>query len=286
MRPSARINFSPALALLLLLLAPARPGYSSFGDAAPGVALEAMERLTPDLTQPPVTFAVHQNFAQEDLFSGTAEDQLAEVRAWQIQIFDANGKKVSFIQGTNRPPAAAIPWDTVSSGGDPLPDGFYSARFVWTGPDKRAHTAPKTTVCLLTPLELRHFSERKLRVSYSDEGLVVSIAEAMIFKPGESDIQPGAVPALGEISLFLKSYSANRVAIKGYTDSSGPMQLNLALSRRRAAVVCRYLLASGIAADRLTYKGLGPGNPVADNATPDGRARNRRVEVVVLKTTI
>ena len=283
-RPSAGRKAPCLLALFFLLLAPAAPGYPAFGvSTGPGVELEAMERLTPDLAAPPVTFTIRQNFAQEDLFSGEAQDELAGVKAWQIQIFDTNGRKVSFIQGRNRPPSAPISWGAVSSGGEPLPDGFYSARLAWTGADGKVRTAPKTTVSLLTPTELRRFSARKLRVLYTDEGLVVSIEEAMIFKPGGSGIQASALPALQDIALFLKSCAANKVTIKGYTDSSGSMDLNLALSRRRAAVVCRYLLDSGIAAGRLAFKGMGPGNPVASNATEEGRAMNRRVEVVVLR---
>ncbi len=80
---------------------------------------------------------------------------------------------------------------------------------------------------------------------------------------------------------FLNEYPQAQVEITGYTDSSGPAAYNQKLSERRAQSVADYLTAAGIGSDRLTVKGMGEENPVADNSTREGREKNRRVEVVV-----
>jgi len=68
--------------------------------------------------------------------------------------------------------------------------------------------------------------------------------------------------------------------VEGHTDNQGNAAANQALSERRAQAVVAWLSAHGIAASRLSAKGLGQTNPVADNTTEDGRAKNRRVELV------
>lgn len=70
------------------------------------------------------------------------------------------------------------------------------------------------------------------------------------------------------------------IEVAGHTDSIGSDQYNMKLSRERAETVRDYLISKGIAADRLTAKGYGESQPIADNATPDGRFQNRRVELV------
>jgi chemotaxis protein MotB len=117
-------------------------------------------------------------------------------------------------------------------------------------------------------------------------GLVVTFTENMIFEPGQSAIRAEALPALREITGFLRSYSGNKVLVKGYTDSSGTLRANIRLSGLRAVGVCKFFSDNGISPERLGYKGLGPADPVAPNDTEAWRARNRRVEVLVLRETV
>ncbi len=86
---------------------------------------------------------------------------------------------------------------------------------------------------------------------------------------------------LDNLANFLNEYPTSRVAITGYTDSSGPAAYNLKLSEMRAQAVKEYLISAGIEEARLTATGLGENNPVADNSTHEGREKNRRVEVVI-----
>ena len=76
-----------------------------------------------------------------------------------------------------------------------------------------------------------------------------------------------------------------RVAVDGHTDSVGTARANLALSRRRAIAVMRWLVAHGVDERRLEARGFGPRRPIADNKTAEGRAKNRRVEFQILKRT-
>ncbi len=79
------------------------------------------------------------------------------------------------------------------------------------------------------------------------------------------------------------SYASAEVAIHGHTDNVGGAKYNMKLSLGRAAAVKAYLVSKGIPAARITTKGFGFTKPVADNSTPEGRAKNRRIEFVRMK---
>jgi outer membrane protein OmpA-like peptidoglycan-associated protein len=99
------------------------------------------------------------------------------------------------------------------------------------------------------------------------------------FDTDKADLKVGASKTLEEVVKLLKTHLELRVEIQGHTDSTGGDEHNLDLSRRRAATVKSYLLLYGIAGDRLTTTGFGESKPVEDNATEEGRALNRRVEL-------
>ena len=86
---------------------------------------------------------------------------------------------------------------------------------------------------------------------------------------------------LNKLSTLLKDNGEIKVEIGGYTDSTGSDEHNLLLSEKRALSVVNFLVSSGVAADRLQYKGYGNTSPVADNITNEGRALNRRTEVKI-----
>ena len=272
-----------AAALGLALCAP--PLHSAVelaATVAANVSLRVMERLTPELTEAPVKFWF-QETADQDPFNFDKEPGLEAAAAWQIQVYDRKGVKVAFVQGTGRPGAAAISWDGTGPDGEPLPDGFYEARLVWMDSAGRPRATRKEPVSLVTPLEIRVLAGRNLRFRYTAEGLIITIDEKLIFRPGQSDIQAGALPALDDLRKFLDAHPDNKITVRGYTDSLGARDFNLRLSRERAARVYAYFVSAGIPVGRIAYYGLGPVNPVASNATPEGRARNRRVDVVMLK---
>ncbi len=102
----------------------------------------------------------------------------------------------------------------------------------------------------------------------------------MNFDFDKATLQPQGKPILDEAARILKENPSINVQVQGYTDAIGSVEYNLKLSDRRAATVKNYLVAQGVSASRLTTKGFGKSNPVASNDTADGRAQNRRVELV------
>ena len=102
---------------------------------------------------------------------------------------------------------------------------------------------------------------------------------AFAFEPGSTSLASGSEPALDALVRLLGTYPGFRIRVSGHTDNTGRPQVNLELSRERAAAVVDRLAARGVAPDRLIAQGYGATQPVADNATAAGRARNRRIEI-------
>ena len=108
------------------------------------------------------------------------------------------------------------------------------------------------------------------------------IALYINFDVDKATLRPDASAVVAEIHRLLSNDPSLRLSIDGHTDSTGTAERNRELSRQRAEAVQAALVAKGIAADRLQAQGFGPDQPLADNATEDGRAKNRRVELVRL----
>jgi outer membrane protein OmpA-like peptidoglycan-associated protein len=100
------------------------------------------------------------------------------------------------------------------------------------------------------------------------------------FDTGKATIQPDSDQTLTQIVQLLMDNPDLKLRVEGYTDNVGQAAANQALSERRAQAVVAWLTARGVPATRLAAKGLGAANPVADNSTDEGRAKNRRVELV------
>ena len=103
------------------------------------------------------------------------------------------------------------------------------------------------------------------------------------FETGRAELKPEAYAVLNELVEYLKRKDDERIEIGGHTDNVGSAANNLTLSTNRANAVRAYLLAQGIAADRVTAKGYGMTMPVAENTTAEGRSLNRRTEVKILE---
>ena len=102
----------------------------------------------------------------------------------------------------------------------------------------------------------------------------------ILFDTGKATLQPASDGSLNQILQMLQQDDSLKVLIEGHTDNVGALVANQALSEKRAQAVRDWLTAKGIAAERLTAKGYGASKPVADNNTEEGRAKNRRVELV------
>jgi outer membrane protein OmpA-like peptidoglycan-associated protein len=104
------------------------------------------------------------------------------------------------------------------------------------------------------------------------------VLEGIVFATGKSDISPESEANLEKAYNTLEQNPDISVEIRGYTDNVGKKAANMKLSQSRAEAVKAWLVKKGIAADRITAKGFGPDNPIADNKTKEGRAQNRRIE--------
>jgi OOP family OmpA-OmpF porin len=105
------------------------------------------------------------------------------------------------------------------------------------------------------------------------------VMKGIQFPPGEWVLPEEAYPVLDEVVRVLEANFSLRVEIQGYTDNSGPEDANQKISEVRAKAVMDYLAEKGIQAGRLLAVGYGPSKPIASNDTPEGRAKNRRVEI-------
>lgn len=106
------------------------------------------------------------------------------------------------------------------------------------------------------------------------------IALYILFDTGKATIKPESQPIVKQVVDMMKAHPDLKVAVEGHTDNVGSPVSNKALSQQRAQSVVAAITSQGIAAPRLTAAGFGQDKPVADNATEDGRAKNRRVELV------
>jgi outer membrane protein OmpA-like peptidoglycan-associated protein len=121
---------------------------------------------------------------------------------------------------------------------------------------------------------------RVLPTTDTDRGLVVNMGD-VLFATGKADLGQDAKIALARLSGIVLNYPSLKLAIGGYTDSTGGADLNQTLSEKRADGVMNYLVSQGLEPGVLTAKGYGMSNPVADNSTSEGRQKNRRVEIVI-----
>jgi OmpA-OmpF porin, OOP family len=101
------------------------------------------------------------------------------------------------------------------------------------------------------------------------------------FDTASNSLAPASDPTISSLVAILKGYPSARVRIIGYTDNQGDSGANVRLSETRANVVKQALIGGGIDAGRITTAGLGSSDPIADNGTPEGRAKNRRTELEI-----
>jgi outer membrane protein OmpA-like peptidoglycan-associated protein len=105
------------------------------------------------------------------------------------------------------------------------------------------------------------------------------------FATDSADINANFYPVLGSVAKVLQKYRQTLVDVAGHTDSDGPADYNMALSQRRANSVAAYLVSQGVLAGRLIVTGYGETRPIASNATAQGKAQNRRVEIQIAPYT-
>ena len=121
---------------------------------------------------------------------------------------------------------------------------------------------------------------RILETRDTSRGLVITMAD-VLFDTGKYEIRPSTREQLAKLSGILLAHPGLNLEVEGHTDSTGSDEFNQRLSEQRASTVRDYLVGQGLASDSVSAAGFGKAMPVANNDTPSGRQRNRRVELVV-----
>ena len=120
-----------------------------------------------------------------------------------------------------------------------------------------------------------------LQLRQTESGVVVTLGD-VLFASGQVQLVDGGLASLEEVVDLLQTEPDKKIRVEGHTDSRGDAEANLQLSDQRATAVMEALISLGVAADRVTALGMGEDFPIASNDDEDGRAQNRRVDVILL----
>ncbi|MGF0539526.1 OmpA family protein [Agrobacterium sp. ES01] len=120
-----------------------------------------------------------------------------------------------------------------------------------------------------------------ISVTRSGDSIILNMPSNITFASDQFAVMPNFYPTLNSVAIVLNKFNQTLVDINGHTDSTGSLQHNQELSQNRAQSVANYLFGQGLDPRRVSAVGFGPSQPIATNATPEGRAQNRRVEVQI-----
>jgi outer membrane protein OmpA-like peptidoglycan-associated protein len=123
----------------------------------------------------------------------------------------------------------------------------------------------------------------KLAAKEDERGTVITLSGSVLFRSSESELLPASLTRLDEVAAALVAKGQD-VVIEGHTDSKGAASSNMTLSRLRAESVRSYLVSRGVPMEKIVARGMGSDRPIASNTSTEGRANNRRVEIVIAKS--
>lgn len=124
--------------------------------------------------------------------------------------------------------------------------------------------------------------DTKVETINNGEALKVTFDSGILFATNSSTLSDASKSALRNFATSLKANPDTYIKIVGHTDNTGKVDYNQILSEKRAKSVYDYLMMQGVSSDRMAYEGKGIHQPVASNDTPEGRALNRRVEILIM----
>ncbi|WP_397543705.1 OmpA family protein [Roseovarius salis] len=130
----------------------------------------------------------------------------------------------------------------------------------------------------------RDLQNDRIGIRNTGDRLIVTMPQDILFDVDSSTVNSALRRDLLTVADSLKDYPQSRVQVEGHTDNTGSAEYNQRLSERRANAVADVLMEGGVAFDRIDTFGRGEDEPVASNLTEEGRAQNRRVEIVILPT--
>ncbi|WP_395536306.1 MULTISPECIES: OmpA family lipoprotein [Oceanimonas] len=118
-------------------------------------------------------------------------------------------------------------------------------------------------------------------VTRNGDQIILNMPSNVTFAVDSAELSPSFYNTLSGVAMVLKEYDKTWVNVVGHTDNTGSASYNQSLSERRAATVGQFLISQGAAANRFNIRGAGLNQPIASNATEQGRAQNRRVEITL-----
>lgn len=131
--------------------------------------------------------------------------------------------------------------------------------------------------------ELREdIDNEDVKIENTGDKLIVTLPQDITFASDSYEVRAGLADELGAVANSLKKYPDSIVQVIGHTDSTGSADHNQGLSERRANAVADKLMDAGVAFERIETIGMGEDQPIASNLTEEGKAQNRRVEIVIL----
>lgn len=125
--------------------------------------------------------------------------------------------------------------------------------------------------------------KEKIKAESAEQNFKIDLAIQVFFDVSSSELDSEALTALDELAALVSVFPKNQIYIEGHADSSGKTKKNIVLSSERAHAVLDYLLKKGIDKDRMFIFGLGHQYPTATNDSREGKSRNRRVDILVLR---
>jgi outer membrane protein OmpA-like peptidoglycan-associated protein len=148
--------------------------------------------------------------------------------------------------------------------------------------EKVAALAKEEADLAFAEIEALRMQLESLVAKETEAGLMMTLGD-FVFASGSANLKQAAVDNFDRVMQFISGYPERDIRIEGHTDSSGSEDLNQKLSQRRADAVKQLLIQNGIAANRIKSIGQGEAHPVASNNTEAGKAKNRRVDIILLK---
>jgi len=260
-------------------LADGRYAYSFSAGYADGDRPAAAPRTLRLLTKPPSVqldasprlFAPDDSSENKQLRITLQFEENSIISNWQVRVRKGDTIFTSFSGASPKTKTVSFPWDGKGDAGD-FVESAASYTLEAGAVDivgNEGHSAP-----VLIDIDVL--------VVKTSRGLQILIT-SIEFAYNEWALAQEDSPVLNRVSDVLKRYSDYKIIIEGHTDSIGGVDYNLMLSTRRARTVLRYLVKRGIEDRRMLAKGLGLSVPIASNATEEGRAKNRRVEFILVK---
>ncbi|MEA2082559.1 MAG: OmpA family protein [Elusimicrobiota bacterium] len=216
----------------------------------------------------------------ETVFDIRAED-LTFIERWSLEISDEKDTPVKLFEGKGAAPEN-ISWNGKDDYyGRVVPNGIYTAELILIDALRNKSAPQNVKIRVHVPPKV---ITKEIKIKEDKRGLKVNLASNILFGSGKAKLQSSANKALNEVVSLAKAYPENKISIEGHTDSVGSNAYNKKLSLRRAQSIRNYLVSKGVPKERFMVSGFGEEKPIASNRNRAGQMKNRRVEIIILKS--